>query len=147
LRKYDEIIKEQTAQGIEEPAPENAQPGQVHYLPRHGVKREDKETTKLRIVFDTSSSTSPKSPSLNDCLYKGPQLNTLLYEILLLFRTHNIALTADIEKAFHQISIRSPERDFLRLFFDSTTYSQRHQQSLETGLRDSFSESPVHRSY
>ena len=45
----------------------------VHYLPHHGVVREDKDTTKLRVVYDASSKSS--GPSLNECLYKGPKFN------------------------------------------------------------------------
>jgi len=124
LQSYDKIMKEQFAQGIIEPANEPAAPGQVHYLPHHGVVRDDKNTTKLRIVYDASSSSSPKTPSLNDCLYKGPQLNPLLYEVLMLFRTFPVALTSDIEKAFHQISVTPSERDYLRFLWFDDVFSE-----------------------
>ena len=84
-------------------------------VPHHGVIRDDKETSKLRIVFDASSKLS--GPSLNDCLYKGPQLTPLLFEIMLKFRIFPIALIADIEKAYHQISIYEGERDYLRFLW------------------------------
>ena len=113
LAAYDKIMKDQASEGIIETAEGPALPGQVHYLPHHGVIREDKDTTKLRIVYDASSS-QPNNPSLNHCLYKGPQLNPLLYEVLILFRTFPIALTSDIEKAFLQISVNPAERNFLR---------------------------------
>ena len=56
-------------------------------------------------------------PSLNDCLYVGPSLLPLLFDILLRFRLHRIALVADIEKAFLNISISEEDRDFLRFLW------------------------------
>ena len=77
------------------------------------------DTTKLRIVFDASAQ-SGEGPSLIDCLFKGPQLTPLIFDILIRFRAYSIALTSDIEKAFHQISIDKNDRDYLRfLWFDN----------------------------
>ena len=42
---------------------------------------------------------------------KGPCLTPLLFDVLLRFRAHDIALTADIEKAYLQISVTESERD------------------------------------
>ena len=42
---------------------------QIHYLSHHAVHREDKKTTKLRVIFDASAKTN--GPALNDCLYSG----------------------------------------------------------------------------
>ena len=57
----------------------------VHYLPHHPVVREDKETTKVRVVFDASSNMKTQ-PSLNDVLHSGPCLLPFLLEMLLRFR-------------------------------------------------------------
>ena len=54
--------------GIMESAPENFEPGNCHYIPHHPVVNENKDTTKVRIVFDASAKS--EGPSLNDCLYK-----------------------------------------------------------------------------
>ena len=45
----------------------------THYLPHRAVVRCDKETTKVRVVFDASAK-SGNEPSLNNCLYAGPCL-------------------------------------------------------------------------
>ena len=59
--------------------------------------------------------------SLTDCLFKGSNQTPLVFEILLRFRTYRVGLVADIEKAFHQISICKPDRDMLRfLWFKDT---------------------------
>ena len=124
LREYDDYFNDQLENGIIEKVPANdpGEEGLTHYLPHHCVIREDKETTKLRVVFDASCSLKG-SPSLNQCLNAGPSLNPELFDILLCFRLFPIALVADIEKAFLMISVRpedSPEdRNVLRfLWFD-----------------------------
>ena len=87
----------------------------VHYLPHHAVIRQDKETTKLRIVYDSSAKS--EGPSLNDCLYTGPKFDQRIMDILLRFRTHRVALTADIEKAFLMVSMSEKDRDVLRFLW------------------------------
>ena len=86
------------------------------YLPHREVVREDKMSTKVRVVFDASAKGS-NGVSLNDCLYKGDCLVPLLYDLLLKFRANSIALTADIEKAYLQISVLPEHRDFLRFLW------------------------------
>ena len=90
---------------------------QCHFLPYHGVIQEDKDTTKLRIVFDGSTKSISGSYSLNNCLEKGPNLTPLIFDVLLKFRTHKIGITSDIEKAFHQIIINPEDRDMLRMLW------------------------------
>ena len=66
----------------------------------------------MRVVYDASSTVF--GPSLNDCLHIGPPLNPLLFDTLLRFRVHEVALTADIEKALLNIEIDPEHRDFVR---------------------------------
>ena len=47
--------------------------GKIHYLPHRAVVRCNKETTKVRVVFDASAKKG-NEPSLNDCFYAGPCL-------------------------------------------------------------------------
>ena len=64
LKTYDNIIKSEEAEGITEgPTAILKPPGEVHYLPHHPVIRLDKSATKLRVVYDDSSSF--EGPSLN----------------------------------------------------------------------------------
>ena len=92
MKKYDSVFKEQKDLGIIEEVSESSALGETHYMPHHPVIRDDHSTTKLRIGFDASSETD--GPSLNDCLYKGPQMTPLIYDILLRFCTFVYALTA-----------------------------------------------------
>ena len=90
-------------------------PGQVHCLPHKEVVRNDKDTTKLRVVYDASAKNN--GPSLNDCIYAGPLLTPLIFNILIRFRIHPVAVTADIEKAFLNVAISPEHRDYLRFLW------------------------------
>ena len=87
----------------------------MHYIPHHPVIRNDKTTTKVRIAFDASASSN--GPSLNSCLCKGPQLTPIMFDILLRFRSHFVALVSDIAKTFHQISVIPEHRNYSRFFW------------------------------
>ena len=52
--------------------------------------------------------------SLNEILHKGPKINPNLFDLLLRFRSHPIAITTDIEKAYLQIDVNEGHRDYLR---------------------------------
>ena len=71
LAEYDSIIQEQIQNGIVQPADLQTilKPGNVHYLPHREVVRTDKNTTKVRVVYDVSAKSA--GTSLNDCLYAG----------------------------------------------------------------------------
>lgn len=117
--RYNEVVEDYLNQGMAEDVPrEHASPpgSQIYYLPHHAVLREDKATTKLRVVFDASSH-EDRSPSLNDCLLTGPNLNPDLMSILIKFRLHEIAYMADIKKAFLQISLSERDRDAVRFLW------------------------------
>lgn len=119
-QNYVNVLEGHRSMGIIENAPDECKVGETHYLPHHGVIKEESSTTKLRVVFDASAKSKKDVPSLNDCLMKGSNYTPLLYDILLRFRTKAIALTADIAKAFYMISIAETDRDYVRfLWFDN----------------------------
>ena len=116
LREYDHIIRDQLKMGIVEPVTEESPTSnQLHYLPHHAVVRSDKSTTKVRVVYDASAKSD--GPSLNECLHTGPKFNQHILDILLRFRHHRVALTADLEKAFLMISVAEHDRDALRFLW------------------------------
>ena len=94
--------------------------GEVTYHPHRAVIREDKSTTKVRVVLDCSAKN--KGPSLNASLHKGPVLSSMMYDVMLLFRLFDVAMISDIEKAYLQILVAENDRDFFRiLWFDDIT--------------------------
>ena len=117
LQQYHSIIQDQIRQHIVEVVenPEDSAAGRIHYLPHHAVVREDKNTTKLRVVYDASAKSGSGS-SLNDCLYTGPKFGQKILDILLRFRVHRVALVADIEKAFLMIGMSEEDRDCSKLY-------------------------------
>ena len=113
LKNYDTIFKEYLQEGIIEKASNIP-----HYFPHLPVIRNDRETSKMRIVFDASAKFRNEK-SLNDALVPGPYLLPLLLNILLSFWTRKIGLIADIKQAFLQIEVAPELRDFLRfMWFD-----------------------------
>ena len=117
LAEYSRIIDEQSSQEIISDVDPNApvQVGRLHYLAHHPVVREDKQTTKVRIVYDASAKSS--GPSLNDCLHAGPSLTSEIPDVLMRFRYHQVALVADIEKAFLMVQVANADRDVLRFLW------------------------------
>ena len=118
IKKYNEQLREQVNLGfIEKVRNLNLHEGILHYIPHFPVFKTDSAATKMRIVYDASARVSSESLSLNDCLHTGPNLMQDLTGILLKFRTHRIAFTADIEKAFLQIELNNQDRDATRFLW------------------------------
>ncbi|GFU13294.1 DUF1758 domain-containing protein [Trichonephila clavipes] len=123
--QYSEILKEYESQGIIERVLETEKPTDraVFYLPHQAVFRQESLTTKRRIVFDASSHEDGQ-PSLNDCIWSGENLNPNIFHLIISFRLNTIAITADIERAFLQISLRDEDRDAVRFLFPDIRSNQ-----------------------
>lgn len=83
-----------------------------YFVPHHCVIRNDKITTRLRVVFDASMPTR-SGYSLNDITLKGFTVQPELFDILCRFRTFLFAMVADIQKMYRQILI-NPQQTFLQ---------------------------------
>ena len=120
MAEYDAIFGEQFRTGIIEQVPVSRENEVgVHFMPHNSVVRKDRETSKLRTVFDGSAKQNADEFSLNKRLDEGPNYIPSLFDVLVKFRVHPVALTADVEKAFLQIQIKPDDRDMLRfLWFD-----------------------------
>ena len=126
LKEYDNIIQEQRKNRIVEIVPEaedqtleedKLSTRRIHYSPHHAVVRRDRETTKVRIVYDGSAKNFKDERSLNDCLEVGENYIPHIFEMLTRFRWNFVALTADIEKAFLMVGIKREDRDMLRFLW------------------------------
>lgn len=117
---YSDFMEEYEKLDHMERVIEDALPCNNYYLPHHGVYKAEKATTPLRVVFNASSPSS-NGISLNDILLKGDVVENI-FDLILRFRTHKYAFTADIKKMFRQILVSPSQRDFLRiLWIDENT--------------------------
>ncbi|XP_031634739.1 uncharacterized protein LOC116348029 [Contarinia nasturtii] len=87
-----------------------------YYLPHHAVIREESTTTKQRTVFDASATTT-NGFSLNDRCLNGPTIQPELFDIFTRWRTHKIALVADIEKMYRQIRMDPEDRKYQKILW------------------------------
>jgi hypothetical protein len=117
-QEYEKIIEDQLTNGVIERSPEKPSGERVYYMPHKPVVRKDVATTKVRMVFDASSKPHPLSSSINDCMYTGPPLQPLLWDIMVRARMSSNILLADIQKAFLQIAIKEEDRDAFRFLFE-----------------------------
>lgn len=69
-------------------------------MPHQAVVKENKNYTKVWVVYDGLAKINKEFHSLNECLYKGSLLLNDLIAVLLRFCTLSIAIIGDLEKAF-----------------------------------------------
>ena len=99
----------------------------MFYLPHKPVVRQDAITTNTRMVFDPSAKPHPLASSINECMYTGPALQPLLWDILIRAKISPYLLLGDIRKAFLQISVNSEDRDAFRSMFNLLGMLEVHQ--------------------
>lgn len=102
-----------------------------YYLPHHPVFQDSSLTTKLRVVFDASCSTSTGT-SLNDVLLMGPVLQAELLNIILTFRTWQFVLIADVEKMYRQVLIDEVQRHYQHILWRKDPYEDLRTYQLNT---------------
>ena len=116
--EYRKIVNDQLAADVIERAPTIPDGDRVFYMPHKPVVRENAATTKVRMVFDASAKPRYQANSINDCMYTGPPLQPLLWDVMVRARMSTHLLLGDIEKAFLQIGIKKEDRDAFRFLFD-----------------------------
>ncbi|GFW66703.1 DUF1758 domain-containing protein [Trichonephila clavipes] len=79
----------------------------AYYMPHHGILRPEKSTTKLRVVFNATNTTS-NGLSLNSIQYNGGLVQNDLFTIMIKFREHPYAFTADVKMMYRMILIHEP---------------------------------------
>ena len=93
LGEYNDIIQQLHKGIIEKVYPTNAdelntKDKESHYLPHHAVIREERETTKVHIIYDGSARIDNQDYSINDCLHMGPNFIPKLFDILIHIELH-----------------------------------------------------------
>ena len=121
FREVNTVMQDYFDLGHAEPVPVedlSRDPSKVFYLPMHAVYKDSSSTTKVRVVFDASAK-SASGVSLNDTLLVGPTVHPPLIDVLLRFRTHRVALTADVSKMYRAIELSESDRDLHRFVWQS----------------------------
>ena len=115
LKSYDTIIKDQERTGVIESVdnPEVIRHGEAHYIPH--VVKEERETTKLRTVYDASA--NQNGPSINESLHSGPSLLPKIFDISVRFRSYKYANRSYIQSASLNIRVAEEDRDFLKFLW------------------------------
>ncbi|XP_011859827.1 PREDICTED: uncharacterized protein LOC105557253 [Vollenhovia emeryi] len=134
-KSYNEFLREYLQQGHMSAVENQSEVlAQEHYvIPHQPVFQPESTTTKLRVVFDASSKTT-SGASLNDTLMPGPNLQADLQRILIRFRTHEFALTADITSMFRQILVDHRDRNLQLILWrdEKTQYQQLYKLNTVT---------------
>ena len=88
--------------------------GDYYYLPMVGVKGKKKW---LRVCFDASRRQGG-GPSMNDCLFKGPDrfINDLL-SVVIGFRNGRVGCAADLSKFHNQVLLTTPDTHMQRFLW------------------------------
>ena len=109
--KYEKIIHEYLEQSMVKKAPEQPTAPSIFYMPH-------KPMTKVRMVFGASGNPHPLANSVNECMYTGPLLQPLLWDIMVRAWKSTHLLLVDLKKAFLQIEIKEEYRDAFPFLFN-----------------------------
>ena len=116
MKAYDEVIDTYLDKGYIRKVPvTEKQPESKWYLPHFTILKPNKATTKIRIVFDASA--RYEGTSLNDMIYSGPKLQRELFDVLLRFRCHPVAVVCDIAEMYLRIQIPEADRAYHRFLW------------------------------
>ena len=114
--KYCQVMEANKAKGyVRKLEPGEIDDGPSWYLPHFPVVREDKETTKVRIVYDSAARYG--GVSLNDTMLPGPKLQQDVFDVLLRFRSNPVALVADLMEMFSQVTMAKQDRRYHRFLW------------------------------
>lgn len=81
------------------------------YLPHHAIVKEEKETTKVRVVFNASQK-GLNGVSLNDELLIGPPLHNDMRSLIMRWRMKRVCFVADIQGMYRQVLVTKRRQRF-----------------------------------
>ena len=116
LERYQKVVSGWEDSGYVRPVPDS-QLGKAntYYLPHFAVFREDKVSTKIRIVMDGRSAF--RGVSLNDCVLPGPKVINSLFKVLVRFRRYPVAVVGDAKEMFLRLLLASEDRNYRRFVY------------------------------
>ena len=114
MHAYNKIIEDYERKGYVKKVEKTNEPNQW-FLPHFAVIKEERTTTKTRIVFDAAA--KDRGKSLNDAIRAGPKLQKDLLNVLLRFRRSPVALSGDISEMFLQVGLLKDDRIYHRFLW------------------------------
>ena len=120
LEKYNEQIKDAESRGlIQKLSKEDLEKwdGLVNYITHHAVLKPGSTTTPVRVVSNSSLNNNWSGVSYNDCLAKGPNSLTPLFEVLITWRTYKDCVVWDLSKAYNSIDATEEHWHMRRLLW------------------------------
>ena len=111
---YQKTVDDDLAKGYIVRVPPNDTTVKKWYLPHHTVTNIHKPAKVRRV---TNASSVFKGKSLNSSLLTGPDFLCNLTGLILRFRLHRVAISANIEAMFMQVLVDPNDRPFLRFLW------------------------------
>ena len=90
------------------------------YIPVFPLIKENRETTKTRMVLDCAAKFN--GVSLNDTINPGPKLITELFDVIMRFRRYTVAISGDISEMFMQIMLDPEYQNYYRIIWNGVSY-------------------------
>ncbi|XP_018407559.1 PREDICTED: uncharacterized protein LOC108783486 [Cyphomyrmex costatus] len=113
--RYSQFINEYNTLGHMKLISDPPEDPKSFYLPHHCIVKAP-AANKFRVVFDVSAKDAA-GISLNDTLMVGPTVQQDLFTILLRFRIHRFAFSADIVKMYRQIPVHPSQTRYQRILW------------------------------
>ena len=98
--------------------------GRIRYLPHHDVYS-PAEPDKVRLVFDCAAHS--RGSSLNDRVYQGPKLTTLLNVVLLICIMYSCVISEDVQAIYNQVKLPVGDVDMMRFLWNGRAYRKTSQ--------------------
>ena len=112
LEKFDKNLQADPPRFIPVPPEDrNPLPGEAYWLPIFSVWQKG----KARVVFDAAAKMD--GVCMNENLLQCPDRNNSIRAVILRFKQHPYAVTADIANMFHQIAVPKEHSTYMRFFW------------------------------
>lgn len=106
-KKYIDFMQEYVQLGHMQPVEDMSQI--KYFIPHHGIFKAHGDTSKLRVVFDASCRATD-AVSLNDVLMCGERLQSLIPNVITLFRQYPYVFTCDIKQMYRMIEVHPDDQ-------------------------------------
>ena len=120
VARCDEVISSYLEKDYIAKVPESQKYAPGFYVPHFPIIKEDRTTSKVRLVFDAAAKYNGKS--LNDRIYPGPKLQNDIVDIMIKFRRSKFGVIADISEMYLQIGLLEEDRKFCRFVWKDQIY-------------------------